>query len=640
MKDFRIVLALAFFYASVSANAQLSLFDECGVECHKTLHQYSFKQEETVPDINVLHHICRWNIDPTQNYISGSVQTTFKATASTVEVVFDMHDSLTVDSIIHASNSISFSQSNHQIKIPINVSAGQTETLTVYYHGIPGNSGFGSFVQTEHESQPIVWTLSEPYGARDWWPCRQNLSDKIDSIDIYITTLSGYTGVSNGVLTDTSVNDSTVTFHWRHRYPIATYLVAISITNYIHYIDTVVLNDYTLQVHNYAFAESETEAKATTIKLAAQMQLFDSLFGHYPFKEEKYGHAQFGWGGGMEHQTITFMGGWNWELMAHELAHHWFGDAITCGSWQDIWLNEGFATYLTMLCYENIEPQWWMASRRGTMNRATLQTDGSVFCTDTTEVSRIFNGRITYGKGAMLLHTLRWLVGDSVFFLSLKQYMQNPSLYHGFALSKDLITEFKKNSSEDIENYFEKFLFGEGYPTYEVLWNKIANQELLVAVHQTTSHPSVEFYDLPIPIRCFGEGRDTTFRLNHVQSGQVFILTTPFIVDSIAFDPELWILSRNNTVHRINNSTSANDLLIDLMPVPLKDDLTIRVFRLNPEDVVTLSVVDLNGRLLHTEKMNSPTLTLSTINWPAGIYQLTFVTANGRTTRTVTKTNQ
>lgn len=634
------VILWCFSISVLGLTAQGLLFDECGIECHKALHNFSFKQEETVADINVLHHTCRWNIDPAQSYISGSVQTTFTANAPASEVVFDLHDSLTVDSILRGAFTLSFSHVNHQIRIPFNVSTGQVETLTIYYHGTPGNSGFGSFVQTEHESQPIVWTLSEPYGARDWWPCRQNLSDKIDSIDIYITTPLGFTGVSNGVLADTSANDSTVTYHWQHRYPIATYLVALSATNYIHYIDTVVLNDYTIPVHNFVFPESEAEARTATAKLADQMQLFDSLFGHYPFKEEKYGHAQFGWGGGMEHQTITFMGGWGWELMAHELAHHWFGNAITCGSWQDIWLNEGFATYLSGLCYEFIDTQWWMPFKNDRMNRATQQTDGSVYCTDTTEVSRIFSGRITYAKGAMILHTLRWLIGDSAFFSALKNYMSNPNLRFGFATSNNLITAFEQASGSSLHHYFQQWLYSEGYPTYEVLWSRKSNTEILVSVHQTTSHPSVDFFDLPIPVRCFGEGLDTTFRLNHIYSGQVFTLNVPFKTDSVAFDPDRWILSRSNTVHKILSHKVANDILIDIMPVPVKDELTVKVFCLNAEDEVTISALDINGRVLYQNKMTSPAHTIPTSDWAAGVYQIVFRTASGLTTRSVIKTNQ
>src|SRR5690606_1979392 len=149
--------------------------------------------------------------------------------------------------------------------------------------------------------------------------------------------------------------------------------------------------------------------------------VLDSLIGPYPFPSEKYGHAQFSWPGGMEHQTMSFMGNFAFELIAHELIHQWFGNMVTCGSWQDIFLNEGFATYLTGVCVENLlEEQWWDRWKSVRKDIVFEKPDGSIFVSDTTEVPVIFNGRLTYTKGAYLLHMLRWILGDESFFRVLK----------------------------------------------------------------------------------------------------------------------------------------------------------------------------------------------------------------------------
>ena len=145
------------------------------------------------------------------------------------------------------------------------------------------------------------------------------------------------------------------------------------------------------------------------------------------------------WGGGMEHTTMSFMGSWSRGLIAHELAHQWFGNKITCGSWEDIWLNEGFATYLDGLVYENFDGQDVFSQwRKAVVNSVTSSPSGSTFVTDTTSVSRIFNSRLSYRKGAMILHMLRYKIGDDNFFQGVKNYLADPTLAYSYAKTEDL----------------------------------------------------------------------------------------------------------------------------------------------------------------------------------------------------------
>ena len=180
------------------------------------------------------------------------------------------------------------------------------------------------------------------------------------------------------------LGDSQRLMVWQHRYPIATYLVAIAVTNYSMYTQYAPLvgRSKPLPVVNYVFPQFRTDAERETRDVLPMIRLFDSLFVPYPFEKEKYGHAQFTWGGGMEHQTMSFMVNFSYDLMAHELAHQWFGDMVTCGTWQDLWLNEGFATYLTVMTTEYLKSKEEANGKlRGMRSNICGNDGGSVFPT-------------------------------------------------------------------------------------------------------------------------------------------------------------------------------------------------------------------------------------------------------------------
>ena len=292
---------------------------------------------------NVGHTTLQLNVDPAVQYISGVVTTTFTAKESMSSITFDLSDNLTVSSVTQGASILSFLQDGNDqliISLPQTLTTGAESSVTITYEGAPLSTGFDSFISTTHNDSPILWTLSEPYGAKDWWPCKQDLIDKIDGVDVYITAPSQYVAVSNGVEQEAVVNaDGTKTTHFSHNYAIPAYLVAIAVTNYTVFTQTAGTAPNTFPIVNYLYPENYELTHNQVMVTPAIMDFYESTFETYPFSAEKYGHAQCGFGGGMEHTTVSFMGGFNRELIAHELAHQWFGDKITCGSWKDIWLN-------------------------------------------------------------------------------------------------------------------------------------------------------------------------------------------------------------------------------------------------------------------------------------------------------------
>ncbi|MBL7957356.1 MAG: T9SS type A sorting domain-containing protein [Flavobacteriales bacterium] len=546
------------------------------------------------------HHLLDLSVDPSIRAISGTVTHRIAATQDLGQVVLDLANEITVSSILIDEQPAVFAHANDSLVVELSpqLPEGEEASIAVTYSGVPPETGFGSFVQDEHEGAPILWTLSEPYGARDWWPCKHDLNDKADSLDVIITTVSGNRAASNGLLiAEDDLGNGTVRFHWRHRHPINHYLVAFAVTNYTVYSDVVPLASGDVEVLNYVFPENLADAQGGTVNSISQMQLYSDLFGEYPFADEKYGHAQFAWGGGMEHQTMSFMGGFHYELVAHELAHQWFGDLVTCASWEDLWLNEGFATYLSGLCYEFLAPQYWMPFKSGRRGHITSQPGGSVLVTDTTSIPRLFDSRLTYAKGAYVLHMLRWVCGDDAFFEGVNNYLNDPEIRNRSALTSQLIAHLETAAGISLSEFMEDWYVGEGFPTYQLVWTQDINGQVNAMLEQTTSHPSIDFFEMPVPIRFEADGQMETVILDHAFSGQTFSFPLPFQASAAQLDPELWIVSGQNLVLKVPMAAFNDRESPLLYPNPASADAWMHVgTRINGN--VDLEVIDALGRVV------------------------------------------
>ncbi|MFC2138733.1 M1 family metallopeptidase, partial [Bacteroidota bacterium] len=474
-------------------------------------------------------------IDPSVYYISGRVTSHFKSLSNIQQISFDLSDSLIIDSVVYHRQQVEYQHSNDIVEIELNITVAENalDSVAIYYHGEPIGSGKYSFRQDNHNGTPIIYTHSEPYGSKYWWPCRQNLSDKIDSIDIIITVPDPYIAISNGILTSVKGNSSK-SYYWKHRYPITTYLVAFSVTEYELHIDTTILNNSEIiEIHNYLYPEDADSLKDLTPVTIPIMNFFSEKFIPYPFKKEKYGHAQTPLRGGMENQTISFMGYFNFGLIAHELAHQWFGDYITCKNWHDIWLNEGFATYLTGLCYEElVSNESWIKWKQNQIKSITELPGGTVWVEDTTDVSRIFDHRLSYEKGAYLLHMLRWELGDSLFFQGINNYLNDAFLSNNFATTQDLIYHFEQVSDTSLTEFFNDWLYGEGFPNYTVFWIQNINNSIEFEIFQESSHLSIDFFEMHLPLQLVGINKDTLIRIHHIENGQKINLPVNFEVKS------------------------------------------------------------------------------------------------------------
>jgi aminopeptidase N len=554
------------------------------------------------------YYRCEWEVDPAVRYIKGKVTVYYTVTNTGTSISLDLMNDLMVDSVKQRNAPLPNQHANNilQINFPAIINKGVFDSVSIYYQGIPANTGFGSFIQTTHNGIagiPVTWTLSEPYGSRDWWPCKNGLDDKADSIDVIVTAAAQYKSASNGLLQGETLIDAGTkkVTHWKHRYPIASYLVCFAVTNYVVFNNSVQLGNINLPMQTYCYPESLTSFENGTQNVLDAMALFHNNFGDYPFIKEKYGHVQFGWGGGMEHQTATFVFSINEGLIAHELAHQWFGDKITCGSWEDIWLNEGFATHLASFYNEKKYPATIFTNRKNVINSITSQTGGSVWVNDTTSPGRIFDGRLSYNKGSYLLYMLRWKLGDAAFFSAIKNYLKDPAVIYGFARTADLKRHLEQESGQGLTKFFNDWYKGEGYPTYNVEWVPVGSSYVKIKISQTTSHPSVNFFEMPVALKFKNATQEKTIVLDNKTNGELFFKHLGFMADTVLIDPEYWLISKNNTTLKIVDAVSGQNV-VQVFPNPIKDKFAVYLRNFTSFNA-TLNLFDAAGRLVYTKKV-------------------------------------
>ncbi|HEX5153652.1 MAG TPA: M1 family metallopeptidase [Parafilimonas sp.] len=600
-------------------------------------------------NFEVYYYRCNWNIDPAVRYISGSVTSYFKTTALTNKIIYDFTNQLTVDSVIYNNHQTTFSQHTNAtltINFPVVFGKGKKDSVSIYYHGVPPVSGdfTGGFTKTTHSGVPVIWTLSEPYGASGWWPCRNGLNDKADSMDIYITHPSQYKASSNGVLTGAVTNGSFITSHYKHRYPVASYLVAFAVTNYAIDSSVTIINNgqgsNQLLFIQHVYPEHLSSFVNSSTTLLNALKLYSNHFGIYPFIKEQYGQTEFGWGGGMEHQTNSFVTNSGTGLITHELGHQWFGDKVTCGSWQDIWLNEGFATWLADIFYtekiDTVNHKNYVASD---LAYVVSQPGGSVWVNDTTNVNRIFDSRLTYNKGAFLVRMLRWTLGDSLFFKGINNYLTDPKLAYGFARTKDLQRNLQQTSGQNLNYFFNQWFYGEGYPSFTVTWKDSSDHKIYLNVKQKTSVPaSVKFFKVPLPVQ-LSNGRQTksvTVTLWCMHNNQDFVIDGPgFPVKNVTIDPDNYLISSNNKVIKRKNLRPAEMpavAKITVSPNPVNSIALVTIENLQGK--IQLQLFNNTGTALWSKQLTiqerSAQIQIPFSTYINGNYRLLVTDANGQ----------
>ena len=437
-------------------------------------------QPISLQPIDVRHYRLQITLDPAGATVAGRVTVTVGATSAVSSIDLDVADNLTIDSASSAGIQLQFSQGNGKVTVslPGPLESGKQVNVSVEYHGkaaVVGRLGSGMLIQS-HENRLVMANLSEPFGAPTWWPCIDDPRDKA-TIDIEATVPLGYVVASNGLLTNTVENaGQSMTYFWQERNLLATYLVSVAATNYERFDDSYTALDGITQMPlvYYVYPEHLTLARQKFAMTRRAMEIFAGLFGEYPFLNEKYGMAEFPWNGAMEHQTMTSMGertvgsptNTGQLTIAHELAHQWWGDLVTMRTWEDIWLNEGFATYSEVLFVEHflgLDPGEVMS--RSYDDGEIFGALGGTVTAENRDDPFDDRGGI-YTKGGWVLHMLRHLVGDEKFFRALKDYRARHEFGNGS--TGELREAFERQYGQSLDWFFQQWVYAPGRPLYKV----------------------------------------------------------------------------------------------------------------------------------------------------------------------------
>ncbi|MHC1707569.1 MAG: M1 family aminopeptidase [Bacteroidales bacterium] len=571
------------------------------------------------------------------NSFSGSVIVKFKVDSALNTVNLDARNSfLVIDNVGLAAAAYSHINDVLSLTLDHNYQPGDTVEVKIDYHhlDIPDNAFYAS--------GGFVFTDCEPEKARNWFPCWDKPSDKA-LLDLTAKVPLNVKLGSNGALQDSTVSGDSLFYHWVSRDPVATYLIVM----------TAKVN-YNLDIV-YWTNPNDPQAPPTPIRFyynnnedPTQMEqiitgicdFFSETFCDHPF--EKNGFAtlnnQFSWGG-MENQTLTSLcpNCWYESVFVHEFAHQWFGDMITCGTWADIFLNEGFATYLTAL--------WYGHSGNASDYKAEIDDKANDYlggnpgwpisqpswAVNTPPANQLFNYSITYAKGACVLHLLRYVMGDSSFFAGMKSYASDTvNIKYQSALIADFVQHMEAAYGQPLDWFFNEWIYEPNHPVYANTFN-ITNQgngTWKVGFFARQTQTNTVFFKMPIQIRVkFTDNSDTILRVMNDQNNQAYSFYFTKQPNQVIFDPGNQIVLKSATTAvgiDENSGLPEGYSLTQNFPNPANDRTEIS-YSLPGTAEVSLSLYDVSGKKLTEERRMHQSageyhFILPTAQYEAGVY--------------------
>ncbi|MCP4589223.1 MAG: M1 family metallopeptidase [bacterium] len=532
----------------------------------------------------------------------------------------DLRSNMTVNAVTGDVSGWSRVGDTIEITLDQSYATGESFQIAVDYEGYPESDGLGAFVWWQRGAGgPLtVATVSDPYATDFWWPCKDALNDK-STVRMHVTVPNGMVAASNGAFEGTEpVSTNGVRYKWNEAYPIVPYLVSLAITDYERY-DLVYEYDdggspATMPVLCYLYSEhwdggaGEPLApyKTGCDELPIILEKLSARYGQYPFIAEKYGVAETGGAGGlplnMEHQTISSMFRVNSysNIMTHELAHQWWGDAVACETFYDIWLSEGFATYSESV-YREIKPDggidsYWQRNN----NRRPPDPDSQVYRTSIATAGDIFSDNDVYRKGSWVLHMLRHVLGTEAFFDAVLDY--RTAYLHDSATTAEFLASITASFGHDLTWFVDQWVMNPGSPDYE--WNYVAENVagedyLKLAIWQKQNLGGYDLITMPIDIRVTTGAGATVYTVWNDDWTEHYVLALEGTPTAVEFDEDggtddrHWVLF--DTLVKVASPVSGPPVLLSAQFTPYantQSDTTVELAF--SEDIGDLDSADLS----------------------------------------------
>lgn len=560
-------------------------------------------------DFDVLKYDLSISLDLDAETLAGTTGVLMRSEAADLDSIFLHLVQLTVDSVWMAGTDLAFSHNAGVVEIDLGstIPAGDTFQVNVAYSGHPAHEAWGGFWFTPKAafSMGVGLNIDPPSMGRYWFPCYDVPNDKA-KFDMSYTVPLGKVAVSNGILVDTIPDyaESTMTYVWSEHHPTATYLVAVSISDYV-----IVPDSFYAWIYNYVYPEDSSKAVTSFHNVHRMMDAYETFFSPYHFDKFSFVETPKG---DMEHQTcvshyyLCINGGNNYDwLLAHELSHQWWGDWVTIADWRDIWLNEGFATYCEALYQQYIGG--WDAYHSYVVNSIMnyYLASGELFpIYDPQEMW----GATSYEKGASVLHMLRHVITDSIFFDALNSY--GDKYAYGNVVTPDFQAVCESVYGQDLNWFFDEWIYDWEYPRYVyTYWQSGADTVRVIVSQEQTIGP---IFTMPIDFR-LGTSTGDTIVVGWVDESPES-LTFAFEganTDSFAFDPDDWVLKlvryepgiaeKQNLYNQRGKKT-----YITASPNPFAKSTEIKLFSemsLESKEAVFLYIYDIAGRLVTSLRM-------------------------------------